>query len=441
MLAILVKVASESWLVLGQMAPYLLFGFLAAGILSVCFSPKWIERHLGRRGLGPVVKASLLGVPLPLCSCGVIPVAASIRRHGASRAATISFLLSTPQTGADNIAVVYGLLGPIFAVFSPIAAFATGLLGGGLVRLFGEQNGDEQSNEEKNHACTEACCTDKESKNIVWRSLNFGFVILPRDIGLALLVGVLIAGTIAAVVPDNQWQTYLGGGIVSILILMAVGVPIYVCSSASVPIAVGLIHLGASPGAAFAFLISGPATNAATIATIWKLLGRRTAALYLLTIAVTAVVCGLLLDWLYWFIGSPWPHLDQHAHEHGAMSGGFSAFWAIVLLLVIGFSYLRLPRKEAGVAVDGELGSAESVATGPAAKPERLEFAVSGMTCAHCVETVSRTLRQSPGVKGVEVDLKQGRAAVTGEKLDAAQLAAAVTALGYETRLQASSAN
>ena len=218
-----------------------------AGILSVCFSPQWIERHLGRRGFGPVVKASLLGVPMPLCSCGVIPVATSMRRHGASRAATTSFLLSTPQTGADNIAIIYGLLGPIFAVFSPIAAFATGLLGGGLVRLFGEHNGGEQSNEEKNHACTEACCTDKESKNILWRSLNYGFVVLPRDIGLALLIGVLIAGTIAAVVDVNFWQTYFGRGIVSILITMAVGVPIYVCSSASVPIAAGLIHMGALP--------------------------------------------------------------------------------------------------------------------------------------------------------------------------------------------------
>src|SRR3972149_516803 len=170
MFAILANIAYESWLVLGQMAPYLLFGFLAAGILSVCFSPRWIERHLGRPGFSPVVKASLLGVPLPLCSCGVIPVTASLRRHGASRAAATSFLLVTPQTGADNIAIIYALLGPIFAVFSPIAAFITGLVGGGLVRLFGEQNGSEKSNDAKNHACTEACCADKGSSNIVWRS-------------------------------------------------------------------------------------------------------------------------------------------------------------------------------------------------------------------------------------------------------------------------------
>jgi uncharacterized membrane protein YraQ (UPF0718 family)/copper chaperone CopZ len=437
MLAILAKVASESWLVLGQMAPYLLFGFLAAGILSVCFSPRWIERHLGRRGFGPVLKASLLGVPLPLCSCGVIPVAASIRRHGASRAATTSFLLSTPQTGVDSIAVTYALLGPVFALFRPIAAFFTGLLGGGLVQLFGGQNGEEESADGKNHACAEPCCADKESRNIVWRSMHYGFVTLPRDIGGALLFGVLVAGAITAVVPaDNQLQPYLGGGIVSILIMMAIGVPLYVCASASVPIAAGLIHLGASPGAALAFLISGPATNAATIATTWKLMGRRTALLYLLTVVISAVGCGLLLDGLFSLVQIAVPHLDSGIHHHDMGEGGWlSAFWAIVLLAVIAFSYLRLPRKESGSILLDDATNVESNPREAAADLDHLAFAVSGMTCGHCVETVGRTLRQSPGVRRVEVNLKEGRAAVAGEHLDPARLIAAVNALGYEMHL------
>jgi hypothetical protein len=440
MIAILANVALESWLVLGQMAPYLLFGFLVAGILSVCFSPPWIERHLGRGGFGPVVKASLLGVPLPLCSCGVIPVAASIRRHGASRGATTAFLLSTPQTGVDSIAITYALLGPIFAIFRPIAAFITGLLGGGLVQLFGKQNGEEESSGEQSHNCTEACCVDKGSRNIVWRSLSYGFVTLPRDIGAALLFGVLVAGAITAFVPaGNQLQPYLGGGIVSILIMMAIGVPIYVCASASVPIAAGLIHLGASPGAALAFLISGPATNAATITTTWKLMGRRTALLYLLTIAISAVGCGLLLDWLYSLVQIALPQLDSHIHHHTEETGWFSAFWAIVLLAVIVFSYVRSPRKESSLPLDDDSTSEKSTPNEPAANLERLEFAVLGMTCNHCVETVGRTLRQSPGVHRVEVNLKEGRAVVTGEHLDPKRLTAAVNSLGYEMHLQTSS--
>ena len=354
-----------------------------AGILSVCFSPQWIERHLGRPGFGPVVKASLLGVPLPLCSCGVIPVAASIRRHGASRAATTSFLLSTPQTGVDSIAITYALLGPIFAVFRPIAALITGLVGGGLVQLFGEQDGKEQSADGKNPACTEPCCADKESRNIVWRSLHYGFVTLPRDIGAALLIGVLVAGAITAIVPaNNELKPYLGGGIGSILIMMAIGVPIYVCAAASIPIAAGLIHLGASPGAALAFLISGPATNAATITTTWKLMGRRTSILYLLTIAISAVGCALLLDWIFSFVQFALPQLDSHVHQHTHEGGWISAFWAIVLLAVIGFSYFQSPRKEAGLTLGEDSTTEGSASDKPAASLERLEFAVSGMTCS-----------------------------------------------------------
>jgi uncharacterized membrane protein YraQ (UPF0718 family)/copper chaperone CopZ len=430
---ILLKVASESWLVLGQMAPYLLFGFLAAGILSVCFSPQWIERHLGRRGFGPVLKASLIGVPLPLCSCGVIPVAASIRRHGASRAATTSFLLSTPQTGVDSISITYALLGPVFAAFRPIAAFITGLLGGGLVQLFGEKYGEDQSAHEKNHACTEPCCAGKESKNILRRSLEYGFVTLPRDIGGALLIGVLAAGIITALAPsDNQLQQYLGGGIVSILIMIALGVPLYVCASASVPIAAGLIHLGASPGAALAFLISGPATNAATIATTWKLMGRRTAVLYLLTVVISAMGCGLLLDWIFSFTQIAVPHLASSAHPHAMEhSGWFPAFWAIILLLVIAFSYFRSPHKESGRTLSNRASDAGQDQK-QAADSERLVFAVSGMTCGHCAETVGRTLRQSPGVHGADVNLKEGRATVAGNNLDPNRLIAAVNDLGYK---------
>jgi uncharacterized protein len=436
MFAKLVEVAYESWLVLGQMAPYLLFGFLVAGILSVCFSPQWIERHLGRPGFGPVVKASLLGVPLPLCSCGVIPVAASIRRHGASRAATTAFLLSTPQTGVDSIAITYALLGPVFAVFRPIAALITGLVGGGLVQLFGEQDVTEQSAGEKNHACTEPCCADKESHNFVWRSLHYGFITLPRDIGVALLIGVLVAGAITAFVPaNNELKPYLGGSIGSILIMMAIGVPIYVCAAASIPIAAGLIHLGASPGAALAFLISGPATNAATITTTWKLMGRRTSLLYLLTIAISAIGCALFMDWIFSFVPFALPQLDSHIHEHTHEGGWLSAFWAIVLLAVIGFSYLRSPRKEAGLTLGEDSATDGSASAESAAKSERLEFTISGMTCNHCVETVGRTLRQSPGVRRVEVNLKEGRAVVTGEHLDPQQLTAAVNSLGYEMHL------
>ncbi|MBU0716963.1 MAG: SO_0444 family Cu/Zn efflux transporter [Planctomycetes bacterium] len=416
---IVVKIITEGWQVLGQMAPYLLLGFLVAGVLSVAISPAWVERHLGGRGMGPVFKASLFGVPLPLCSCGVIPVAASMYRHGASRAATTSFLLSTPQTGVDSIAVTYALLGPVFAIFRPIAALITGLVGGGLVQWFGGPSEANATNESQPTSCTDACCTGPQGHRTFVRVLNYGFVILPRDIGLALLVGVFLAGAMAALVPQDSLNAYLGGGLLSILLLMAAGVPVYVCATASVPLAAGFMHMGASPGAALAFLIAGPATNAATFTTIWKVLGQRAAILYLTTVAASAVVCGLLLDWLVPTAHAMLPTLGNHIHA-AAEGAWFYNAGAVVLLAVLAFSYW---------ATGGHKSAAAEVDV--SSPDQRVELLVSGMTCSHCAESVRRALASCIGVESVDVDLQTGRAAAAGVNLDRQQLAAAVTELGY----------
>lgn len=419
-------VLRESWLVLGEMAPYLLFGFLMAGVLSVCVSPQWVERHLGRPGLGSILKASLLGVPLPLCSCGVIPVSASIYRHGASRSATTAFLLSTPQTGVDSIAITYALLGPVFAVYRPIAALLTGLVGGGLVQLFDGPRRGNAARRPAATACEEPCCVPTVSRNLLLRVLHYGFVTLPRDIGGALLVGVLIAGAMAAFVDPGEWKEYLDRDIVSILLLMGLGVPVYVCATASVPIAVGLIHMGASPGAALAFLIAGPATNAATFTTIWKLLGRRTAVLYLVTVAASAVACGLMLNWLFGWLEEPTRQLDQHYHA-AAPGDWLGHGWAVLLLAVMIISSKTVSRLRKGKRLVGE--ETRHAEASPAG--QRLELVVTGMTCSHCAQSVRRALAECDGVASVEIDLASGRAVVTGDRLDPTQMAAAVAELGY----------
>ena len=421
---ILIRIALESWSVLGQMAPYLLFGFLVAGVLSVCISPEFIQRHLGGRGIGPALKASVLGVPLPLCSCGVIPVSASFRRHGASRSATVSFLLSTPQTGVDSIAITYALLGSVFAVFRPLAALATGLLGGLLVMVFAERGVNGEQPESNSATCGEACCTGRGSTGAFRRAIEYGFLILPRDIGVALLVGVVIAGTITVVAPADLWESHLGTGIVSILVAMALGAPVYVCATASVPIAAGLMLLGASPGAALAFLIAGPATNAATLTMVWKLLGSRTAALYLLTIVVSAVGGGLMLDWIIPVLGAGMPRLAAHSHE--AVGGfGISGLWAVVLLAVLATSYAARSRPEIEQALQGDRPDDGRQ------PPEQLTLAIDGMTCGHCEATVTRALRQCHGVASVRIDRAAGRAVVGGERLEPEELVAAVRSSGY----------
>ncbi|MGO9108022.1 MAG: SO_0444 family Cu/Zn efflux transporter [Thermoguttaceae bacterium] len=338
----------QSWQVIVEMAPYLLFGFALAGLMSIWISPEWTERHLGGKGLGPVVKATLLGIPLPLCSCSVIPVVASMRRHGASRAAATSFLLSTPQTGVDSIAVTYALLGPIFAIFRPIAALITGVLGGALVLVFGRANSAEADVPPE---CTDSCCSGDRTAPAWLRAVKYGFVTLPRDLAWPLLVGVAIAGAIAAAFPADSLQRHLGSGLLSILVLMAAGIPLYVCATASVPIAAGLIHLGASPGAALAFLIVGAATNPAAVTTVWKVLGRRTTVVYLVTVGLSAILCGLVFDVLSDWLVQWLPQVARFAPAACArhmteQAGVWSNLWAVVLMAVLLGSKLPAGGKE-----------------------------------------------------------------------------------------------
>jgi len=256
MISFLETLIIDFWATIAEMSPYLLFGFFVAGLISVLVTQQTVEKHLGQKTIGSLVKASVVGVPLPLCSCGVIPVAMSLRKHGASKGAVISFLLSTPQTGVDSIFVTLSLLGPLFAIFRPLAAFIVGIFGGCLVDMV--ETKDDQTPPPQ---CTDHCCnpTTTGKKNKFKAGLKYGFITLPADIGKAMLLGILVAAFISAM-------------------------------------AAALILKGLTPGAALVFLMTGPATNAASFATIWKVMGKRTAITYLLTVAFTSLVAGLLLD-------------------------------------------------------------------------------------------------------------------------------------------------
>jgi hypothetical protein len=326
----------EFWSTLAQMAPYLLFGFLTAGLLSVWISPAFVERHLGGRGFATVVKASLFGVPLPLCSCGVIPVSMSLYKHGAGRGAAVSFLLSTPQTGVDSIFVTYSLLGPFFAVLRPIAAFLTGLFGGGLVNLL---DPSEKASDESSKTCSDDCCANQKKPPAWKRMLRHGFVTLPTDIGLPMLVGLVIAAAISIWVPDDLFAVHLAAGsnLIAMLVMMLVGIPIYVCATASVPIAAALIAKGLSPGAALVFLMTGPATNAAGLSTLWGVLGPRSALLYLFSTAFCALASGLVVDALL-----PHQKAVEMMHHHTLHLPSWAAnLSAVILLALLLFGILR----------------------------------------------------------------------------------------------------
>ena len=400
------------WSVLTEMSPYLLFGFFVAGMLSVVISPEWVERHLGGSGLWPVLKASVFGVPLPLCSCGVIPVAASLRRHGATRGATTAFLLSTPQTGVDSILVTYSLLGPVYAVFRPIAALLTGLLGGSLVAALVSNNRGVQTEPLR---CEESCCSDTERRGRFVRSMHYGFVTLARDIAKPLLVGLVVAGLISAILPKDLFADKVGSGIGAIFVMMLIGIPIYVCATASIPIAAVLVGMGVSPGAALAFLIAGPATNAATITTVWKVLGRRTALIYLATVGLSAVGMGLLLNKVYTVVDVP---AVSSATIHDHSPGVFKVVSAVFLLAVLACALLPRRKAKHAPAAEGDT--------------EHVTLAISGMTCEHCVRNVRRALLRCRGVEAAEVDLKSGQAVVTGMNLDVSEFRHVIAQLGYD---------
>ena len=300
-----VQFVSGAWDILGQMSPYLLFGFLVAGVLHLLIPTAWVERHLGGEGVLASLKASAIGVPLPLCSCSVIPVAASLRKQGAGRGPTIAFLISTPQTGVDSIAVTYSMLGGVYAIYRPLVALISGLIGGAVTAQVTRSESDESPEEKNESASAEesACAVEDQSSTdpLGWGArlvemIRYAFITLPADIALALLVGVLISAAITELAPAEFFAPILGGGLLSMVVMALVGIPMYVCATASVPIAAALVARGVSPGAALVFLMTGPATNAATLATIRSSLGTRTAVAYLLTVFTCAIVGGLSLD-------------------------------------------------------------------------------------------------------------------------------------------------
>ena len=343
------SVIVDFWATVSEMSPYLLFGFFVAGVLSVLVSQAFVERHLGGRGLWPLLKASVFGVPLPLCSCGVIPVSMSLHKHGASKGSTVAFLLSTPQTGVDSIFVTLSLLGPIFAVFRPVAALITGIVGGTFVDIFEKTGNTEEHHREK---CTDECCNDPKKTGKIVRGLKYGFVTLPRDIGKAMLIGLVIAAFISALVPDGFFAEHLGTGIFAMVVMMFLGIPVYVCATASVPVAAALIMKGLTPGAALVFLMTGPATNAASFVTIWKVLGRRTAITYILTVAGCALLGGILLDWFAKGVSF------EIAMRHGWMLPNIIKYAsAVVLFAVIGYALFSKVKHTR----DSESGSTEQM--------------------------------------------------------------------------------
>lgn len=352
--AYLENFAIHTWTLTAEMAPYLLFGFAVAGLLHILIRKEWVQRTLGRPGIGSVIKACLVGVPMPLCSCSVIPVAATLRQSGASRGATAAFLSSTPQTGVDSILATYALLGGLFTAVRVGVAFITGMVSGLLIEFFCAHKKTAapelaslrpapqptgaplQFNAFSAPASVKPCCAHgaQPPAGRLREALRYGFIALPTDLAKALSVGLLLAGLLTTLLPEDLIQGAFSSGALSFLLATVISLPLYVCATASIPMAYALLAAGLSPGAALVFLITGPATNTATIAAIWQMLGRRATLLYLGSLIAIAWLAG----WAFNTALSGSTAMEP-AHQHAASTLSLwqhAAGAALVLLLLYG---------------------------------------------------------------------------------------------------------
>ena len=398
-----------------EMAPYILLGLLIAGLLHAFVTPQTMSRHLAQPGWKSVVKASLIGVPLPLCSCGVLPTAVAMHRNGASKSATSAFLISTPQTGVDSIAATWSLLGPAFAVLRPIAAMTTSFFGGIAV---GKTEKDYRT--EPVTACTVSQNTVETKKPLASRigeALRYGFFDMVRSIGGWLIGGLLIAALITEFVPTDFFASLAEYPLIAMLAVVAVAVPMYVCATGSIPIALSLMLKGLSPGTAVVLLMAGPAANFASVTLLSRELGRRAAAIYIASIVVGAILFGLAADYLMprsWF---PLPQAATGGSCHATMAtpGLFSAICGVILallLIVAMCSNLIKPHKHNHLNENNM----------------SKQYQIKGMNCVHCQKSAQTAIAAVPGVESVTVNLSDGVATVEGNPDDEAVFAAISTA-------------
>jgi uncharacterized membrane protein YraQ (UPF0718 family)/copper chaperone CopZ len=378
---IIIEIVKEIFSFYYEVAIYLFFGFILAGILHAFFPETVIRRHLGPDTFGSVVKATLFGIPLPICSCGVVPVAASLKNSGASRGSVISFLIATPQVGADSFMITYSLLGWVFGVFRIAASLITSLLAGILVNIIGNDESDRMPGLENNGA-----------ENLTQRIKSLpGYVEydLLGSIANPLLIGLVIAGLIAVFVPDNFFEIYWGQNILSMFLMLVIGIPMYVCASASTPIAASLIMKGLSPGAALVFLLTGPATNAIGITTIMKIIGKKSTFVYLAVITVASLALGCLLNLVV--AGYGFKNVIMF-HQQAMLPQGLKTFGAVALTLMLVWYYISLRSFR---VVKGEIMSGGNI----------LSLKVPGMSCNHCAQSVKKAIESAGGAANVEVDL------------------------------------
>ena len=472
-----------------EMAPFLLLGFLLAGILHV-----WVPNHLyvpkiSRPNFKSVLWSALFGVPLPICSCGVIPTSIALRREGASKGASVSFLISTPATGVDSILATYSLLGGPFAVLRPVAAFATAMLGGVFTNLLTKGESDtgvkvvgeahqphheHKHNHEHGHhdgdcecehdghdhdECCECECghcecglsadSEPEKRSFIEKlraTAEYGFVNMIGDVSKWLVIGLLLGALIAAFVPNDFFLFLHEYPLLCMVVVLVLAMPMYTCATGSIPLALALVEKGITPGAALVLLMAGPATSIASMLVVGKAFGKRTLVAYLVSIAFGAMFFGFIVDTFFMdsFLASMLPHASAECHGHGAV-GVFDYVCAAVLALLM--IYAKFAHKGCGChggccECDHECGCEHEHCDCEHDHEYSHEheacvmmYRVTGMTCSHCKACVEKAARMLDGVLSAEADVASKELRVkwhNEDDVDESALKKAIEDAGFE---------
>ena len=478
-----------------EMAPFLLLGFLLAGILHV-----WVPNHLyvpkiSKSNFMSVLWAALFGVPLPICSCGVIPTSIALRKEGASKGASVSFLISTPATGVDSILATYSLLGLPFAILRPVAAFVTALFGGVLTNFAsrGEQDNVHVQNEtvdfddcdtdhhcgcghceEEEHEHHDHCgCGDEhhghcgcESRDVhqmtfgqkVAETFRYGLVNMVGDVSKWLCIGLVLGALISAFVPNELFLALREYPLLCMLAVLVLAMPMYTCATGSIPLALALVAKGITPGAALVLLMAGPATSIASMLVVGKAFGKRTLVAYLVSIAVGAIGFGLIVDTFFMdtFLSAMLPHGSAECHGHGAL-GVFDYICAGLLAAFM--IYAKFAHKgcgghcccdhescgcghdheghEHGDACHCHEGHGHEHCDGHCDHDEPVvrTYRVNGMSCSHCKACVEKAVFKLDGVIFTEADVSRKELLVKWhdeDDVDEVALKKAVKEAGFE---------
>jgi hypothetical protein len=428
----IIDILKETGILFLEMAPYLMLGLFFVGLMNLFFNKDLIIKYLGKDNFWSVLKAAIFGIPLPLCSCGVIPSAVYMSKNGASKSSVVSFLIATPQTGIDSIIATYGMLGWIFAIFRPFAALFMGVIGGTVVGLLSKKQDaindfSEYKTQNNPASCSDKCSDTDNSKSELNTSkdnkfktfFNYSFVEFLDDISVQFVIGLLISGLIAYLIPDKFFEgTSVNNGILGMLLMIAIGVPMYICATASIPIAVTLMMKGFSPGVAFVFLAVGPATNAASLTILSNVLGKKITAIYVIMISVTAILFGLLLDQIFVWMDVDNHQFMSHIHNHGGLLSVELQWFigAVFMALLLASLYRKLILSKIKSKVK---------------KMDSTTIKISGMSCNHCVANVKKVVAKIQGVTEVDVNLEQGEAYIKG-KFDLSSVESAIIDEGYK---------